>query len=187
MDIIISAFIATSLDGYIARQDGKIDWLEIAAKNQAGEDYGYHAYMDTVSCVVMGRTSFERAAKYSEWPYQGKQVIVLSRNLTKPPADFANKVDVYGGKIELLAVELQHFQVPKVAVEGALSIQSFIRAGLMDEIIITQVPVLIGRGLPLFAESAQDIPLRLVNSKSYASGFVQNYYRFVRRTKNLNN
>ena len=187
MNITFSVFIAMSLDGYIARPNGKLDWLENAATNEENEDYGYHQFMSTVDCMVMGRKTFEKATSFSDWPYKGKQVIVLSKSLKAPPADFEDKIDVFSGQIELLAVELQHHGVRKVYVDGGLTIQSFLRAGLIDEITVTQVPVLIGRGVPLFGDLQEDTQLRLINSRAYPSGFVQSQYRVQRRTKNSSN
>jgi dihydrofolate reductase len=184
MDINFSVFIATSLDGYIARPNGKLDWLENAAIKDDHEDYGYQQFMAGVNSVVMGRRTFERIARYSEWPYKGKQVIVLSRSLKLPPADFADKIDVFSRPVELLAVELQHHGVRKVYVDGGSTIQSFLSAGLIDDVILTQIPVLIGRGIKLFGELPEDVKLKLIQSQSFPSGFVQNHYRVLRRTKN---
>ena len=184
MDINFSVFIATSLDGYIARPNGKLDWLENAAIKDDPEDYGYQRFMAGVNCVVMGRKTFERIARYSEWPYKGKQVVVLSRSLKSPPADFVDKIDVFNRPVELLAVELQHHNVRKVYVDGGATIQAFLAAGLIDELIITQIPVLIGRGVKLFGDLPEDVNLKLIQSQSYSSGFVQSHYRVQRRTKN---
>jgi len=187
MDINFSVFIAASLDGYIARHSGKLDWIQKAAIKGDTEDYGYLRFISDVDCVVMGRNTFEKKAVLSEWPYEGKQVIVLSRVLKEPPNDFIGKISVFNKPIELLAVELQHYKYKKVYVDGGLTIQAFLKAGLIDEITITTIPVLIGRGIPLFGELPEDVGLRLVESRSYPSGFVQSKYRVLRRTKNLNN
>ncbi|TQV87694.1 dihydrofolate reductase family protein [Aliikangiella coralliicola] len=182
MDIKFTSFIATSLDGYIARLNGKLDWLNDAADKNSTEDYGYQNYIAAIDCIVLGRSSFEKTASFAEWPYQKKRVIVLSRTLKEPPEDFADKVAVFNGSIELLAVELQNQGIQRVYVDGGLTIQSFFKADLMDEITITQIPVLIGRGLPLFGEHSEDIKLTLLQSNSFPSGFVQSKYRVERQS-----
>ncbi|WP_444995455.1 dihydrofolate reductase family protein [Aliikangiella sp. IMCC44359] len=184
MDITFSVFIASSLDGYIARPNGKLDWLEKSAIKGDTEDYGYQTFLRSVDCIVLGRNSFEKVASFSEWPYAGKRVVVLSKTLKEPPADFIDKIDVFGGSVELLAVELQHYRMSKVYVDGGLTIQSFLKFDLIDEITITQVPILIGRGIPLFGDLRDDIELELVSSHNFPSGFVQSQYRVKRRTKN---
>lgn len=176
-DLTISVFIAVSLDGNIARLNGNLDWLENAAPENDTEDYGYQKYISTVDCIVMGRKTFEKVASFSKWPYVGKRVIVVSRVLKEAPADFVDKVETYGGKIQMLPVELQYQGVRKVYLDGGLTIQSFLRCGLIDEMTITQIPVLIGRGISLFGELNKDIKLKLMRSQSFASGFVQSHYQ----------
>lgn len=184
MDITFGVFIATSLDGFIARPNGKLDWLDNAAPKDENQDYGYQKFMAGVGCIVLGRKTFDVASSFSEWPYQGKQVIVLSKTLKEPPQDFVDKIDVFNGPIELLAVELQHRGIRKVYVDGGVTIQSFLKAGLIDEMTITQIPILIGRGLPLFGDMPEDIHLQLQESINYPSGFVQSIYKVKRNTKN---
>ena len=184
MDIKFDVFIATSLDGYIARTNGSMDWLEKAAPKGATEDYGYQRFFSDVDSIVLGRNTFEKASTFSQWPYGKKHVIVLSKMLKEPPADFADKIDVFSGKVELLAVDLQHRGVRKVYVDGGQTIQSFLRAGLIDNLTITQVPVLLGRGIPLFSDLAAEIELKLKDSKSFSSGFVQSTYQVRRNTRN---
>ncbi len=180
MNINFSVFIATSVDGYIARTNGKLDWLNNAAGKNTQEDYGYHQYLSKIDCIVMGRATFEKAASFPEWPYIGKRVIILSRTLNRVPEDLEDKVTLFSGEIELLAIELQNFGVRNVYVDGGMTIQSFIRAELIDEITITQIPVLIGKGLSLFGETLKDVRLSLLGSRSFKNGFVQSHYRIER-------
>ncbi|MET1254588.1 dihydrofolate reductase family protein [Aliikangiella maris] len=181
MDIKFCVFVAASVDGYIARFNGKLDWIESVTKKDDIQDYGYHRFMDSIDCVVMGRHTFEKAVSFARWPYRGKRVIVLSRTLKEPPADFVERVDVFGGPIELLAVELQHWRVKKVFVEGGSVIQSFLSAELLDELIITKVPILIGQGIPLFGHLKNDVPLKLTGSQEFSNGFIQLTYSIPRR------
>lgn len=182
MNIMFSAFIATSLDGYIARPNGKLDWLDSVADKSSTEDYGYQKFISRVSCIVMGRKTFEKVSAFAQWPYENKQVIVLSKSLLDVPEDFADKVSIFNGDLELLVVELQDKKVAKVYVDGGLTVQSFINSELLDEIIITQVPILIGKGISLFDNFKQDINLKLIKSQSYDNGFVQSHYKIENRS-----
>ena len=178
MDIKISVFIAASLDGYIARYNGKLDWLETSSNNNKAEDYGYDDYYGSIDCIVMGRNTFEKVVAFPTWPYHNKRVIVLSRRWKQIPDQFAELAELYSGKVELLTVDLQNQGVRHVYVDGGITIQSFIQAELLSEITVTTVPIILGKGLPLFANTRGDMKLELIHSRSYDSGFVQAKYRF---------
>lgn len=178
MNIRTSAFIATSLDGFIARLDGAIDWLERAnAAVTPGEDCGYKAFIDAVDLLVMGRNSFEKVLTFGEWPYHGKRVVVLSRKGAAIPAALAATVSTSAeaprGLLDRLAAE----GVKHVYVDGGLTIQSFLRGGLLGEITLTRIPVLLGQGLPLFGPLSADVSLEHVETIAYPFGFVQSRYR----------
>lgn len=170
-----SVYIATSLDGFIARPDGNIDWLMAASAPDDPNDYGYADFMNSVDVLVMGRNSFEKVLTFGAWPYE-KRVIVMSRLLEAIPADLDGKVDLFSGTPQELAAKLQSEGVKKVYVDGGKLIQSFLREGLIRDMIITQIPILIGDGIPLFGPLAEDVKLTLVEAKGYASGFVQVKY-----------
>jgi dihydrofolate reductase len=180
MDIKFTVFIAASLDGFIARTNDKLDWLDAAGDKDSKEDYGYQQYMSSVDCIVMGRRTFEKVALFSQWPYEHKRVIVLSKSLKKIPNDFEDKVSLFSNNVELLGIELQSYGFKKIYVDGGKTIQSFIRAELIDEIILTQIPILLGKGISLFGEVTKDVRLKLLNSKSYSTGFVQSKYEIER-------
>ena len=180
MDIQLSVFIATSLDGYIARYNGKLDWLEVNSDRSKSEDFGYEAFIGSVDCVVMGRNTFEKVVSFDAWPYHNKRVIVLSRNWKQIPDQFMDLAELYSGKPELLTVELQNQGVRRVYVDGGITIQSFLQKDLLTEITITTVPIILGKGLPLFGLTYGDLKLELLESKSFESGFVQSRYRFIR-------
>lgn len=180
MDIRLSAFIATSLDGYIARLNGKLDWLEINSDKNKAEDFGYQSFIASVDCIVMGRNSFEKVVSFPEWPYHNKRIIVLSRRWKQIPDEFADRAQLYSGKVELLTVELQNQGVRRVYVDGGITIQSFIQQRLLSDITITTVPVILGRGIPLFGTTKDDLNLELNKVESFDSGFVQASYRFIR-------
>ena len=154
-------FIAVSLDGYIARQDDDIDWL--LQRDDPTEDHGYAAFIADKDWIVMGRGSYEKALTFDQWPYD-RPVLVLSRQLTAPGEVLAD-----------LTVQNAH----RVYIDGGKVIQSFLREGLVADMIITTVPVLLGSGKPLFGSLTRDIDLTLLSSRSFPSGLVQSHYRLT--------
>jgi len=176
-------FIATSLDGYIARPDGDIDWLtppldviEIAQT----EDYGYDAFMPTVDAIVMGRHSFEKVLSFGAWPYSDKPVIVLSSQPLRIDPTLASTVTQLGGEPREICDELARRGLNELYVDGGTTVQRFLAAGMIDRVIITRVPVLLGRGIPLFGVVPNDIRLTHVRTQAFASGMVQSEYRVQR-------
>jgi dihydrofolate reductase len=173
-----SVFIATSLDGYIAREDGSIDWLIAAnASVPPGEDCGYAAFMSGVDALVMGRNTFELVRTFDAWPYGEKPVVVLSGSLTALPEDVPPSVMLASGKPEEVVERLASRGLFNLYIDGGITIQRFLAAGLIDELTITTIPILLGKGRPLFGPLEQDIRLELASSRAYDFGFVQNRYR----------
>ena len=172
----VSVYIATSLDGYIARPDGGIDWLVNAGDADDPEDYGFAAFMASVDCLVMGRNTFEMALSFPEWPYEGKRVVVLSRTLRKVPRLADGKVELFPGAIGKLVAKLEAEKVGRVYVDGGKTIQSFLKAGLVNDMTLTRIPVLIGSGLPLFGALDSDVQLEHLSTTVFKSGFVQSIY-----------
>ena len=155
-------FIATSLDGFIARPDGDILWLT-GLPVPEGEDFGYAAFMDGIGALVMGRASFDKALTFPEWPYP-LPVVVMSRSperVTVPEA-LKGRVRVTAVPPHQLLQVLAAEGVGRVYVDGGQVIRAFLAEGLIDRIILTRVPVLLGEGLPLFGHGTGDIPARLV-------------------------
>ncbi len=176
-----SVYIATSLDGFIARPDGGIDWLEAA--NQAvppGEDFGYAAFMASVDALVMGRKTFELVTTFPQWPYGDKPVIVLSRTLRALPPGLPATVALSDERPAALTERLEKAGMKRLYIDGGRTIQSFLEAGLIDDLTITRIPVLIGAGIPLFGPLAQDIRFAHVSTQAWPFGFVQSVYRVKR-------
>ena len=173
----VSVYIATSLDGFIARADGGIDWLVDAGDPNDPEDYGYAAFMAGVDCLVMGRNTFEMAMSFPEWPHEGKRVIVLSRALRKVPQQAKGKIEIFASGIEKLMAKLESEGVRRIYVDGGKTIQSFLKAGLVDDLTLTRIPVLIGSGVPLFGSLEDDVRLVHVSTTVFKSGFVQSIYK----------
>jgi dihydrofolate reductase len=171
-------FIATSVDGYIARPDGDIGWL--LQRDDPAEDHGYDAFIADKDAIVMGRGSFEKVATFDAWPYD-RPVLVLSSQLAGTPVP-----DRLRGKVRFADLApaaamraLEQEGARRVYVDGGKIVQAFLRAGLIEDMVITTVPVLIGAGRPLFGELPRDRDLALVASRRFPSGLVQSTYRLL--------
>jgi dihydrofolate reductase len=176
-----SAFIATSLDGYIARTDGSLDWLDDAqGLIPEGEDCGYLEFMASIDGIVMGRHTFERVLTFDPWPYGHTPVYVLSHAPIAIPVVLATTVHSFQGTLESLVALLGTKGFRHLYVDGGQTIQGFLRSGLLDDVTITVVPVLLGAGRPLFGPLAHDVELTLMRSHAYEFGFVQSTYRVER-------
>ena len=175
----VSVFIATSLDGFIARKNGNIDWLMAADSSDKSEDYGYQEFYDSIDCLVMGRNSLEKIIDFPEWPYEDKRVVVLSNTLKEVPAQHVDKFEIYSGSLKELVKRLETDGCKSLYIDGGKTIQSFINKGLVTDISITKIPVLLGEGLPLFGKTRRDIKLTHIETKTYPSGFVKSTYEMV--------
>jgi dihydrofolate reductase len=165
-----AVFIATSLDGYIARPDGGIDWLTDRAES-AGET-GYDAFWAEIDCMVMGRNTYEKALSFDSWPYAGRPVLVLSSRL--PDGDDARVRVVRDVPAAVDAIVASGAR--RVYVDGGRVITAFLHAGLVHELTITTAPVLLGAGLPLFGALDRDVPLEHRATTVLGGGFVQSVY-----------
>lgn len=172
-------FIGTSLDGFIARQNGDIGWL--TGFSAQGEDHGFDAHMARVDAVVMGRGTYDAIKHMRPWFYS-KPVVVLSRTLVQAdvPGEIGDKVDTLdaGPKEAMAAFAARGWK--RVYVDGGMVIQSFLRAGLIEDMVISRIPVLIGEGISLFGALTTDVMLDHLATKAFPSGLVQSSYR-VRR------
>jgi dihydrofolate reductase len=170
-----SVFIGASLDGFIARPNGAFDFLPAGG----GEPHGYTEFMATVDTIVIGRNTFEVVLPMKPWPYGDKRVVVLSHS----PLDFSK---VVGGRVEQMSgspaeivAQLEATGSHHLYIDGGITIQNFLRDGLIQRLTITRVPVLIGEGIPLFGALPHDIRLRHIATKSYASGLVSSEYEII--------
>ena len=166
-----SVFVGTSLDGFIARANGAFDFLPA----DGGEPHGYAEFMATVDALVMGRHTFETVLAFDAWPYGDKLVFVLSTR-PLPPAPPGVMVEHMSGAPADIVSRLAARGVGHIYVDGGITVQRFLQAGLIQRIVITRVPVLIGAGIPLFGPLQHDILLRHVDTRHYPSGLVQSEY-----------
>jgi dihydrofolate reductase len=171
-----SVFIATSLDGFIARPDGSFDWLDVPGAN---EEHGFTAFMASIDALVMGRNTFDVVAAMGEWPYGDTPVIVLTHRPLDLPADLPGRIEASSLAPLELAGELDRRGLNRVYVDGGHTIRSFLDAGLVDRMTITTIPVLIGEGIPLFGPVHGDIHLRHVTTTIHGGGLVQSVYDVV--------
>ena len=165
-------FIATSLDGFIARPSGDIGWL---IENGDPGDTGYIDFMSEVDLLVMGRGTYEKAITFDSWPYVGRRVLLLSKSITTSSDD---RVELHNS-LDTLLKAIGASNAHRVYVDGGKVIQTFLKAGLIQEITITQLPLLLGDGIPLFGPIGQDVALSHVSTKVLSAGFVQSTYKVV--------
>ena len=171
----VSVYIAVSLDVFIARENGDLDWLP--EPGASDEDYGYHAFMDTVDALVMGRNTFEKVLSFGvDWPYGDKPVVVLSNSGLEIPDHLPQTATTLGGDLSEIVAALLQRGYEHVYLDGGVTVQHFLRAGLINRMILTIVPVLLGSGRPLFGSLTEDIPLQLVDQRSWPSGLSQLTY-----------
>ena len=176
MRIKASVFIATSLDGFIARANGDLDWLTEVQSTSTEQDYGYQEFIDTVDTIVLGRNTFELVLTFDTWPYSGKKVVVLSSKPSAVPPHLVGDVEWLSLPPQHLAERLAARGATHLYVDGGKTIQGFLRAGLIDELTITRVPILIGTGVPLFGSLDHDVKLTHIATRQFESGFVQSKY-----------
>jgi dihydrofolate reductase len=173
-----TVFIATSVDGFIARLDGRIDWLTSGTSDaEKNEDYGYQELMNTVDTLVMGRNTYETVAGFDQWPYGEKRVIVLTSRSIDIPSSISSTVESLSAPPAEIIPILQERGTKHPYIDGGKTIQSFLAEGLIQQLIITKIPVLIGTGIPLFGPVSKDIQLHHVLTKQYPNGFVQDHYK----------
>src|SRR5262245_61073962 len=177
--MMASVFVGTSVDGFIARRNGEFDFLPPGGS----EPHGYDEFMATVDAIVMGRKTFETVLRFDAWPYGDKRVVVLSSR----PVDLSvavargGVVEHMGGPPEEIVARLGAQGARHLYVDGGNTIQGFLRAGLIQRLVITRVPVLIGDGIPLFGAVPGDIRLRHIMTRHYPSGLVQSEYHVAAR------
>ena len=177
-----SVFIAASLDGFIARKNGSLDWLDKAnAVAPKGEDCGYKVFMNSIDAIVMGKNTFETVLSFNcPWPYSEKHVVVLSSKEIAIPDDLKNLVSQASGSPEEIVTKLAAKGLKRLYIDGGITIQKFLAAGLIDRLTVTLVPVLIGEGISLFGSLPQDVSLTLTNSQAFDFGFVQLTYKILK-------
>ncbi len=176
MQIKNSVFIATSIDGYIADKNGSLDWLQ-AIPNPQNIDMGYTNFISNTDAIIMGRKTFETVCSFDiEWPYE-LPVFVLSNTLQKIEQQLKSKVELVNGSLKKLLKELNQKSYKRLYIDGGGTIQNFLKEDLIDEMIITTMPILLGGGTKLFEELPEHINFELIESKVFLKQIVQNHYQ----------
>ncbi len=175
--MVVSVFVGISLDGFLARPDGSFDFLP---SDGGGESGGFEQFIAGIDVLVMGRNTFDVVSGMSPWPYGKTPVVVLTHrplDLSRAPP---GQVEGMAGEPADVVARLAARGLRNLYVDGGLLIQQFLRAGLVDRIIVTKVPVLIGQGIPLFGPLKKDVKLRHVSTRAFGPGFVQSEYAVLR-------
>ena len=170
---MVSVFIGTSVDGFIARLNGDLDFLPAGG----GEPHGYDEFIASVDALVIGRKTFETVLSFATWPYGNKRVVILSSGPVDLTAARGGIVEQMAGPPAEIVSKLAASGAHHLYVDGGITIQRFLRAGLVQRLIITRVPVLIGDGIPLFGTLPRDLRLHHVATQHYPSGLVKSEYR----------
>ena len=167
-------YIAASIDGYIAKKDGNIDWL-MEVPNPNNSDYGFFEFMKRVDGVLMGKHTFETAAGFDQWIYN-KPVFVLSNTLKEVPPPFAAKAEIVSGDLKEVLKGLSSRGFNTLYIDGGKTIQSFMADDLIDELIITRIPIVLGSGIPLFDNNGLEQKFEHVSTQVYDNILVKSHY-----------
>lgn len=173
--ITVSVFIGASVDGFIARPNGDLDFLPPGG----GEPHGYDEFIASIDTLVIGRKTFETVLAYETWPYDRRRVVVLSSHPLDLSAVRGGVVEQMAGNPREIVSQLAATGSRNLYVDGGVTVQRFLRAGLIQRLIVTRVPVLIGDGVPLFGSLPHDVRLRHVATRSYDSGLVKSEYQVI--------
>jgi dihydrofolate reductase len=171
-----SVFVGTSVDGFIARANGDFDFLP----EGGGEPHGYDEFMASVDVLLIGRNTFEKVLSFASWPYGSKRVVVLSSRAIDMSNFTGGLIEHMSGSPADITDRLAASGASHAYIDGGITVQRFLRAGLIQRLIVTRVPVLIGQGIPLFGSLPHDLRLRHVVTNSYSSGLVKSEYEVVR-------
>lgn len=169
----IILYIASSLDGFIAGRNGDISWLD--AYQVEGEDYGYSEFLKTIDIIVMGSKTYEQLLNFGSWPYEGVKTYIMTRRQLEQ-ADKA-KVEFYSGDLDSFVPGIRRESHKDIWLVGGASLaQSFLKHSLIDEMVLSIIPVILGDGIPLFGRTQKELRLKLLKSGSYNNGVVQLHY-----------
>lgn len=171
----VKLFISTSLDGYIARSNGEIDWL------YTDQDYGYKSFLETVDTLLMGGVTYRQILGFSsEWPYSDKRAVVFTHDLSLESNDEITFIhhDLAGATDRLKREESKK----DIWLVGGASINTeLLNAGLIDEIWLFKMPLLLGSGIPLFHPIHKETWLKIHEVEEFESGVLKMIY--VKRDK----
>ncbi len=172
-------YIAASLDGYIADRNGGLDWLH-RIPNPETDDYGWNAFIERIDAIVMGRNTFDIVCGFGgTWPYPCP-VYVWSSSLESVPEEYAGKALLIRGSVEEVLAQVQADGHSTLYIDGGRTVQSFLREDVIDELIVTRIPVLLGGGAPLFGDLPAELWFEHVETKVFGNALVQSRYQRTR-------
>jgi dihydrofolate reductase len=171
-----TVYIATSIDGYIAREDGSMDWL-MKLPNPTNSDYGFSVFLNSIDGIIMGRKSFEAVLEFKEWPYSVPvPVFVLSNSLDAVPGKPPVKVEIIRGDLKKILESLTDKGFHHLYIDGGKTIQGFLKEDLIDEMIVTRIPVLLGSGIPLFGKNGLELQFEHAGTEVLNNMLVRSKY-----------
>lgn len=170
-----SVFVGTSVDGFIARHNGDFDFLP----EGGGEPHGYSEFIASVDVLVIGRNTFDKVLTFDAWPYDDMRVVVLSNRAIDTSAVRGARIERMSGSPQEITDRLCADGTQHAYIDGGITVQQFLRAGLIQRLVITRVPVLVGDGIPLFGSLLHDVRLRHISTHAYASGLVKSEYEIA--------
>ncbi len=179
-----SVFIATSTDGYIADENGGLDWLHVSGSQDADMsdnlDMGFADYISSVDCMIMGRKCMETISGFNltpeQWPYGDIKIYALSNKRHATPDNLSDKVEMYSGDLSELMRQLELDGYKHAYIDGGSTITSFLNQQLINEVTITRVPVILGGGIPLFGNVEKAVQLREASAIVFPNDFIQTKY-----------
>jgi dihydrofolate reductase len=169
-----NVYIGVSLDGFIARTNGDLDWLTQFANDNAIQ--AYEEFMKSIDAIVIGKGTFEKILSFPSWPYE-KKAFVLSTSLKQLPDSLKDKATLLSLKPKELLSYLSDMGFSSIYVDGGKVIQDFLNEDLIDDLIISKVPILIGNGIPLFGFLRADLQFKHIKTEVQSNGLVRSYYK----------
>ncbi len=171
-------YVAQSLDGFIATKDGGVDWLNEIPRPE-GEDFGFAEFMDDIDAILMGKNTYETVLSFGVWPYE-KPVFVLSNSISDVPDHLQNKAKIVSGDLSDVLQQLNQQGYNDLYIDGGKLIQSSLQQNLIDALIITTIPILLGEGISLFAPSKQQVKLVHKQTKILNNQLVKSHYKMLK-------
>jgi dihydrofolate reductase len=171
-----SVFIATSLDGFIADKNGGVEWLH-SIPNPDNNDMGYVEFNNGIDALVMGRTTFETVIGFDvPWPYN-KPVFVLSNKLKEIPESHKDKAFLVNGSLTEILEQIHGKGYGRLYIDGGTTIRSFLKEDLIDEMVLTTIPILLGGGSSLFGDLPNELNFELIGTKTFLNQISQRHYK----------
>jgi dihydrofolate reductase len=171
-------YIAASLDGFIATEDGGVEWLH-DLPNPDQSDFGYSDFISSIDAIVMGRKTFEKVLSFGVWPYE-RPVFVLSYTLESVPSRISDKAEIMSGDVPSVVDRLKARGYVNLYIDGGVTLQSFLQLDLIDELIVTRFPILLGSGVPLFGKLPAAMKFSLQGTEVLNGSLVKCHYRRCR-------